>query len=257
MVFDRSAAPTAPELSRRDGDRRELYRPGVLADLGPRTSAPAPRPVVPAVPGAEGHLARVVASSSDRVSWLRARSRGITATDVAKLSTRQSLQAAVSDKLNGSGFSGNVFTQHGRVREPEIAAWVAATHGIQPSDLLFHAERDRRHLATPDGLTVREGGRIELAEIKTTNKPFNSIPRHYLRQIWWQQYVLGAERTLFVWEQHDRFVPVHEEPQCHWVDRDDREIARLVALAGDLIELLRQATAPRVTPAAAAQPAAS
>lgn len=262
MVFDRSAASTAPDLSRRDGDRRELdrrelYRPGVLANLGPHTSAPAPRPVVPAVPGAEGHLARVVASSSDRVSWLRARSRGITATDVAKLSTRQSLQAAVTEKLNGSGFSGNVFTQHGRVREPEIAAWVAATHGIQPSDLLFHAERDRRHLATPDGLTVREGGRIELAEIKTTNKPFNSIPRHYLRQIWWQQYVLGAERTLFVWEQHDRFVPVHEEPQCHWVDRDDREIARLVTLAGDLIELLRQATAPRATPADAAQAAAS
>lgn len=148
------------------------------------------------------------------------------------------------DKLNGSGFSGNVFTQHGRSREPEIAAWVAATHGIQPSDLLFHAEHDRRHLATPDGLAVRVGGRIELAEIKTTNKPFNSIPRHYLRQIWWQQYVLGAERTLFVWEQHDRFVPVHEEPQCQWVDRDDREIARLVTLACDLIELLRQATSP-------------
>ncbi|WP_426623038.1 YqaJ viral recombinase family protein [Leifsonia sp. McL0607] len=253
-MFDRSAASTA-DLDRRDLDRRDLYRPGVLADLGPSTSAPAPRPVVPAVPGAEGHLARVVASSSDRVGWLRARSRGITATDVAKLSTQQSLHAAVTDKLNGSGFSGNSFTQHGRVREPEIAAWVAATHGIRPSDLLFHAERDRRHLATPDGLTVREGGRIELAEIKTTNKPFNSIPRQYLRQIWWQQYVLGAERTLFVWEQHDRFVPVHEEPQCQWVDRDDREIARLVALAGDLIELLRQATTPRVS--AAAVPTAS
>jgi hypothetical protein len=227
----------------------DLYRPGVLADLGPRSSAPAPRPVVPAVPGATGHLARVVASSSDRIGWLRARSRGITATDVAKLSTPQSLHAAVSDKLNGSGFSGNIFTQHGRSREPEIAAWVAATHGIQPSDLLFHAERDRRHLATPDGLVLRSGGRIALAEIKTTNKPFNSIPRHYLRQIWWQQYVLGADRTLFVWEQHDRFVPIHDEPQCQWVDRDDREIARLVALAGDLIDLLREATTRSATEA--------
>lgn len=221
----------------------DLYRPGVLADLGPRSSAPAPTAVVPAVPGAIGHLARVVASSSDRVGWLRARSRGITATDVAKLSTPRSVRAAAYDKLNGSGFSGNVFTQHGRSREPEIAAWVAATHGIQPSDLLFHAERDRRHLATPDGLIVRPGGGIELAEIKTTNKPFRSIPRQYLRQIWWQQYVLGAERTLFVWEQHDGFVPVHEEPECRWVDRDETEIARLVSLARDLIEILRQETA--------------
>lgn len=198
---------------------------------------------MPAVPGAAGHLARVVASASDRVSWLRARSRGITATDVAKLSTPRSVRAAAHEKLNGSGFSGNAFTQHGRSREPELAAWVAATHAIHPSDLLFHAEHDRRHLATPDGLAVRTGGRIELAEIKTANKPFRSIPRNYLRQIWWQQYVLNAERTLFVWEQHDGFVPVHDEPHCLWVDRDETEIARLVSLASDLIELLRQATA--------------
>jgi len=235
----------------------DLYRPVALAGRGPvRAAAPAPVPVIPAVPGQTGHLARVVARSSDRVGWLRARSRGITATDVAKLSTPRSLRAAVYDKLHGTGFSGNSYTQHGRVREPEIAAWVAATHGIQPSDALFHAERDRRHLATPDGLAVRSDERIELCEIKTTNKPFRSIPRSYLRQIWWQQYVLGAERTLFVWEQHDGFVPLHDEPECRWVDRDDAEIAKLVGLAGDLIELLRQATATPVSaPAAAPAPA--
>jgi hypothetical protein len=219
---------------------RDLYRPAVLADLGP--ARPAPVPVVPAVPGETGHLARVVARSSDRVGWLRARSRGITATDVAKLSSAHSLRAAAYDKLHGTGFSGNIFTQHGRTREPEIAAWVAATHGIQPSDLLFHAERDRRHLATPDGLILRTDGRIELCEIKTTNKPFRSIPRQYLRQIWWQQYVLGAERTLFVWEQHDGFVPLRDEPECRWVDRDEAEIAKLVTLAAQLIDVLRQAT---------------
>ena len=232
----------------------DLYRPAVLADLSP--ARPAPVPVVPAIPGQTGHLARVVARSSDRVGWLRARSRGITATDVAKLSSARSIRAAAYDKLHGSGFSGNVFTQHGRSREPEIAAWVAATHGIEPSELLFHAERDRRHLATPDGLILRSEGRIELAEIKTTNKEFRSIPRNYLRQIWWQQYVLGAERTLFVWEQHSRFVPLHDEPQCQWVDRDDAEIAKLVALAGDLIELLRRATSgASASSASAATPA--
>ncbi|WP_442786467.1 YqaJ viral recombinase family protein [Leifsonia sp. AG29] len=220
---------------------RELYRPGVLAELSP--SRPAPVPVIPAVPGLTGHRARVVARASDRAGWLYARSRGITATDVAKLSTARSVRAAAHDKLNGTGFTGNVFTQHGRSREPEIAGWVAATHGIEPSDALYHAERDRRHLATPDGLVVRIDGRIELAEIKTTNKPFRSIPRHYLRQIWWQQYVLGAERTLFVWEQHDGFVPLRDEPECRWVDRDEAEIEKLVALAGDLIDLLRQLTA--------------
>ncbi len=41
-----------------------------------------------------------------------------------------------------------------------------------------------------------------------------------MRQIWWQQHVLGAERTLVAWEQHDGFVPLHDEPRCQWIERD-------------------------------------
>lgn len=189
---------------------------------------------------------RIVADSSDRVGWLRARSRGITATDVAKLSTPHSIQVAATAKLHGTGFSGNAYTDHGKAREPEIARWVAATHGIQPSSALFHAEAERRHLATPDGLATTESGAVVLAEIKTTTKPWRSVPRNYLRQVWWQQYVLGAERTLIVWEQHENFVPVGDEPLCRWIDRDEKEIGRLVSLANALIdELHRRTTAPR------------
>ncbi|NLB47091.1 MAG: recombinase, partial [Microbacteriaceae bacterium] len=36
------------------------------------------------------HLRRVVTDGSNRVEWMRARARGITATDVAKLSTPRS-----------------------------------------------------------------------------------------------------------------------------------------------------------------------
>lgn len=158
----------------------------------------------------------------------------------------------------GSGFSGNAYTNHGRLREPEIARWVAATHGIQPSSALFHAEVEKRHLATPDGVVVDTQGRIILAEIKTTNKAWRSIPRSYLRQVWWQQHVLGAERTLVAWEQHDGFVPVGDEPRCAWVDRDEAEIARLVTLATALIDELymrtqRTRTLP-ATPATTREP---
>ena len=76
-------------------------------------------------------------------------------------------------------------------------------------------------------------------EIKTTGKAWRSIPRHYLRQIWWQQYVLGADRTLFVWERHDEFVPVADEPECRWVDRDDDQIRGLVQLADLVLDRLR------------------
>lgn len=190
--------------------------------------------------------ARIVADSRDRVAWMRARSRGITATDVAHLTGGSSIRRAADAKLGGGGgFSGNAYTEHGRRREPEIAAWVAATHGIQPSSTLFHAEVEKRHLATPDGISVDGDGRITLAEIKTTNKTWRSIPRTYLRQVWWQQHVLGAERTLVVWEEHNDFVPVHDEPTCAWVERDDREIRMLVGLATELIDELYRRTMQR------------
>jgi len=203
--------------------------------------------------------ARIVADSRDRVAWMRARSRGITATDVAQLTSGKAIARAADAKLSGgSGFSGNAYTAYGRRREPEIAAWVAATHGIQPSSALFHAEIEKRHLATPDGITVDTGGRVTLCEIKTTNKSWRSIPRTYLRQVWWQQHVLGAERTLVVWEEHDDFVPVSDEPRCAWVDRDEREIRHLVGLATELIDELYRRTMQRrgTLPAAGARAAA-
>lgn len=183
------------------------------------------------------HLHRIVTDGSDRAEWMRARSRGITATDVAKLSTPRSIDSAAWQKLHGSGFSGNSYTRHGNKREPVIAEWVLEQHGISPSQALFHSETDMRHLATPDGLTLRENGTLELSEIKTTNKVWRTIPRNYMRQIWWQQYVLGAERTLMVWERHENFVPVGD-PEYRWIDRDENEIAILVGLAGQLIDTL-------------------
>ncbi|WP_336603857.1 YqaJ viral recombinase family protein [Agromyces seonyuensis] len=192
----------------------------------------APGPVVATLP----HETRIVADSSDRIAWLRARSRGITATDAAKLATRASVRSAAWEKLNGTGFGGSAYTEHGRSREPVIAEWAAREHGMAASTKLFHAADDPRHLATPDGLRVR-GAALELCEIKTTAKVWRSIPRGYLRQVWWQQYVLGAERTLVVWEQHEGFVPVGA-PQSRWVERDDDQIAVLIALADELLEAI-------------------
>jgi hypothetical protein len=183
------------------------------------------------------HRQRIVANSTDRVGWLRARSRGVTATDVARLSSVAAVKNVAYDKLLGTGFGGNAYTDHGRAREPEIARWVQARHGISPSSDLYHAHGQPLHLATPDGVVAR-GSTVLLAEIKTTSHQWRSIPRSYLRQVWWQQYVLGAERTLVVWEQHTDFVPIAAEPQCRWVDRDDNEIHVLVGLANRLLDLM-------------------
>jgi hypothetical protein len=185
------------------------------------------------------HHERIVARSADRVAWMRARSQGVTATDAARLSSIASARGVAMDKLLGRGFGGNAYTEHGRVREPEIAKWVLAEHGIEANDALFHAATEKSHLATPDGVSLATSGSLQLCEIKTTEKLWKSIPRSYLRQVWWQQYVLGAERTLVVWEQHSEFVPLGSEPKCKWVDRDDHQIAVLVARARLVLDYMR------------------
>ena len=53
--------------------------------------------------------------------------------------------------------------------------------------------------------------------------------------------MLGAERTLFVWEKHDDFVPIADEPECTWIDRDDDQIRGLVSLADMVLDRLRSA----------------
>jgi YqaJ-like viral recombinase domain len=186
---------------------------------------------------APDHRSRVVANSLNRVAWLKARSRGVTATDVARLSSLAAVKSVALEKLSGTGFGGNAFTDHGRAREPEIARWVLANHGIAPSSDLYHAHGQPLHLATPDGVSA-SGSTVVLCEIKTTSHSWRSIPRSYLRQVWWQQYVLGAERTLVVWEQHTDFVPVSPEPQVRWVERDDNEIYVLVGLANRVLEAM-------------------
>ncbi|MBN9605250.1 MAG: YqaJ viral recombinase family protein [Actinomycetales bacterium] len=204
------------------------------------TSPLAPTVIQPALwdEPAPHHSLRVVADARDRVAWLRARAHGVTATDVARLSGPRAVPALAMEKLLGSRFSGNAATEHGRRREPAIAAWAGRVYGMTASSALFHAADRREHLATPDGLRERDG-RVELCEIKTTASGWSRVPRAYLRQVWWQQYVLGAERSLLVWERHDGFVPVGE-PECRWIDRDDREIARLVALADQLLVAMRR-----------------
>jgi hypothetical protein len=185
------------------------------------------------------HRDRIVADQTDRIGWLKARARGVTATDVARLTSERAVKTLALEKLLGSRFGGNAYTEHGRLREPAIGRWAGSVYGMRSSSALFHADGNRDHLATPDGLREIDD-RVELCEIKTTSHSWRGIPRNYLRQVWWQQYVLGAERTLVVWERHEEFVPVSSEPECRWVDRDDAEIGRLIILADDLLRAMRR-----------------
>ena len=228
------AAPASAQSVVRAGQQnREVNSAANVADM-PETKPLAELPHV-------AYLSRMVTDGSDEAAWLRARTRGITATDVAKLNSVNAIPTAALEKLRGSSFTGNVYTEHGKTREPVIAAWVKENFSIEPSSALFHSEQESRHLATPDGIGVVEETLI-LAEIKTSQKPFEGVPAGYLRQVYWQQYVLGAERTLFVWEQHVNFVPVSATPKHIWIERDERAIRDLVYLANGLIGELHRLT---------------
>lgn len=189
-------------------------------------------------PRVTGELAnRIVCAADDTNRWLQARRQGVTATDAARLTSAKSVRSVVLDKVQGGSFTGNAYTEHGRKREPHIIEWMRQRHGIAGCGLLIRSAENERHLATPDGL-AQWGDEVVLAEIKTTNKAWNRIPRNYLRQVWWQQYVVGVERTLFVWEVHHNFVVQDAEPHAVWIERDDAEIEKLVQLADHVLEQL-------------------
>lgn len=196
---------------------------------------------------------RVLADSADRDAWLLARREGVTATEIAKIDRGgAAIESLIEEKRTGvQSFTGNRYTEHGKTREPHIARWVQQNFDIPPCGLLFHAEGNRRHLATPDGLGRDFVGNLILSELKTSKKPFTGVPRDYLVQIWWQQYVLGASRTLLVWEQHDDNwpdpQPVDPQPTFHWVERDNAEIAGLIVKADAFLGRLDEAGLPDVS----------
>lgn len=185
---------------------------------------------------------RVLCSSSDP-NWQNLRNRGITATDAAKLSSLSSVDSVLRSKFEKRKFLGNAYTKFGKTREPFIASWVQEEYNIFPCDMLVRSESEPLHLATPDSIGLINNYLV-LAEIKTTSKPLDKIPINYLRQIWWQQYVCGAQATLFVWEEHSNFVPKYSTPKCVWVEKDEKEIKKLVSLAEIVLprvkELLKQ-----------------
>lgn len=180
-------------------------------------------------------MSRVLADARDRPAWLEARMGKIGGSDAASFAKYESAPLYLRAKLH-SPFRGNVYTVHGNNREAEILRH----YGIPQNTLLFHHPEHPRHVATPDGIVVDTArDRITLAQVKTSEKPIppaDKIPPAYRRQMWWEQWVMGAERTLLVWERHNGFRPVDMEPDAVWFDRDDDEIAKLVRIADYVLE---------------------
>ena len=201
-----------------------------------------------------------------REAWLNQRRGGITATEAAAWGQPAKRREIIHHKVTGESedLSNNPYIRHGNLREPMIAAWIESRFGITPCDDVYAHGANPRHLASPDGITldpftgelVYGNEDAVLAEIKTSkydllpgrldedrvllavNPSSKFAQSGYLAQIAWQAYVMGANRTLFVWEQHNgvvdpetgSFSPIGVPEYC-WIPRDQKLIDALIEQA--------------------------
>lgn len=199
--------------------------------------------------------ARAGVSDVEREAWLAARRAGITATEIRDLKTgRLSVERLVNLKLGREidTFNGNEYTDWGTAREPIIADMVEQRFGIRPESRVFHAADDHRKLASPDGVGMYGfDEQLVVSEIKTSGVPVPPwsdayAAKGYEFQQQWVMRVLGAERSLFVWEIRERgadgqFYP--GELSFEWVYRNETLIAELDALADEFLVALDKAAA--------------
>jgi hypothetical protein len=194
-------------------------------------------------------LARTISTGEDRQQWLEARQGRVTATAAKEL---VKAGAAARRRLLAESFvppveiTGNRYIDRGHEREPVIASWIRSRWPIEPNVALVASAENPRWACTPDGIGVLLDettleAELVLAEIKTSKHDLDPRLSYfagtgYFEQMQWQMLVTGAQRTLFVWEQHDDDWlngpnPIDLEPRFEWIDRDEAVIARMIAAA--------------------------
>lgn len=182
---------------------------------------------------------RFIVRSTDREAWLQARRSGVTATAVAEAATPSGFETVAAERRNPVDVIPNEYMIFGTEAEPSIMAYAHQEHGILPTDWLIHAETNRQHMATPDGLNLDH---TVIAECKTTGKDWDTIPIKYRRQVQWQLYVTDADWCLFLWQlrvpdSHGWFYMPWLEPKHKRIERDPTMISELVGTADRLLSL--------------------
>lgn len=171
-------------------------------------------------------------SSENRDEWLDARRWGVTATEagkIVKLNGEPSVQRGrlLEQKLLNLAYVEYSSFQHGREREPVIAAWAQQEFGVTPNKFLFRGSNPL-HLATPDG--IADGF---IAEIKTSVKDLTATSKMYRDQLQWQLHVTNSERVLLIVEDRHSFERGHL-----WIERNESRIATLAHHADLFLEEL-------------------
>jgi len=142
---------------------------------------------------------RFLVRSTDREAWLRERSNGVTATMVSRGATPQGFKSLIAEIHEPVNVVQNAMMRWGNEREPFIAMQVKEKFGVMPNDWVIAKDfsLNKWQMATPDGLSLDH---TLIGEYKTTGKPLDKIPSHYMRQIQWQLHVTNAHACVFAYE---------------------------------------------------------
>lgn len=179
----------------------------------------------------------LVSKSVNPCTWLGFHSTTVSATTVAKASTEAGFAQVVAEW--GQTVEPNPYMTFGATWEPFIIEEAKHRFGVMPCDWIVRSAESPLYTASPDGLTLdlREGG-----EAKTGGKPWKSPPVVYRRQCQWQMFVCDLERVhLGLLLRGEDFQPAVLEPDWFVVERDEKEIQKLRAVADRLIEELELA----------------
>jgi hypothetical protein len=178
---------------------------------------------------------RFLVRSSDREAWLWHRSQGVTATMVARAFTPAGFAETVAQMESGDEVTPTAYMDWGNEREPFIAQVVKERFGVMPNEWVISKggplSPDRWQMATPDGLSLDH--KI-CGEYKTSGKPLDKIPAHYMRQCQWQLHVTGCEQLIFAYELRldapGGYAPGFDVV-TQLVERNEKLIQELVAVA--------------------------
>lgn len=197
---------------------------------------------------------RAGASDQDRDAWLADRRAGITATEVRDLMLRKiSIRELVDRKLGRVPEVGDLshipVIGWGKLREPIIALIIQNRYGIRPESRVFRAADEPRFLASPDGVGINFDEELLIDEIKTAGRdiaPWSDAyaDKGYEFQMQWGMRVLGANRCLYAWEIREELGSnafVNGELRFEWVERDEKVIAKLEAIARKFLAALDKA----------------
>lgn len=168
--------------------------------------------------------------------WLEERTRFVTSTEVAsahETKTMANWQRIKEDKLQGSSFTGNKWTEWGHESEPELAEYAQV---FLDNTLVLNT--DPQQIVTRDGCSASPDAFnpdfSTGAEFKTTKVPLPDNPAfsRYLCQVQMCLWITGAKHWWLVWWQHENFVPV--DIQSQKIMPDPELQAKLVETAAEL-----------------------